>query len=85
MSGIRSQATPARDELAETIPYDEMRRLCGLPDIEHLDLMAVIREHGLNQAISFMQLTGAFQQEEDGRIQWTAHPVTVLFAPEGAG
>ncbi|OCC20839.1 hypothetical protein AS590_23065 [Prescottella equi] len=62
-----------------------MRRLCGLSDIEHLDLMAVIREHGLNQAISFMQLTGAFQQEEDGRIQWTAHPVTVLFAPEGAG
>ncbi|WP_158656599.1 hypothetical protein [Rhodococcus qingshengii] len=56
-----------------------------MPDIEHLDLMAIIREHGLNQAISFMQLTGAFQQEEDGRIQWTSHPITVLFAPEGAG
>lgn len=57
------------------IPYDEMRRLCGLPDIEHLDLMAVIRKHGLNQAISFMQLTGTFQQEEDGRIQWTPDPM----------
>lgn len=33
MSEIRSQATPARDELAEPIPYDEMRRLCGLPDV----------------------------------------------------
>ena len=32
-SEIRSQATPARDELAEAIPYDEMRRLCGLPDV----------------------------------------------------
>lgn len=85
MSEIRSQATPARDDLAETIPYDEMRRLCGLPDIEDLDLMAAIRKHGLNQAISFMQLTGTFQQEEDGRIQWSPHPIAVLFAPEGAG
>ena len=85
MSGIRSQATPARGDLAETIPYDEMRRLCGLPDIEHLDLMAVIRKRGLNQAISCMQLTGAFQQEEDGRIQWTPHPMTALFAPGDAG
>ena len=47
--------------MSEQIPYDEMRRLCGLPDIEHLELMAVIRKHGLNQAISLMQLAGTFQ------------------------
>lgn len=85
MSEIRSQATPAKDGLAAAIPYDEMRRLCGLPDIEHLDLMAVIRKHGLNQAISCMQLTGTFQQEEDGRIQWTPHPMTALFTAGDAG
>lgn len=61
--------------MTQKIPYDEMRRLCGLPDIDHLDLMAVIRKRGLNQAISFIQLTGTFEQEEDGRIQWTAHPM----------
>lgn len=66
--------TLCRGAPVSEIPYEEMRRLCGLPDIEHLDLMALIRKHGLNQAISFMQLTGTFQQQEDGRIQWTPDP-----------
>lgn len=69
--------------MSEQIPYDDTRRLCGLPDIEHLDLMAVIRKHGLNQAISFMQLTGTFQQEEDGRIQWTPHPMPWVIPVDG--
>ncbi|MFF1392106.1 hypothetical protein [Rhodococcus erythropolis] len=86
-TAMRTLAQPLRGDasMSGMIPYDEMRRLCGLPDIDQLDLMAVIRKHGLNQAISFMQLTGAFRQQEDRRIQWTVHPITVLFAPEGAG
>ncbi|MCZ9634709.1 hypothetical protein [Rhodococcus sp. BH5] len=42
------------------IPYDEMRRLCGLPDMQTLDMLAGIRKYGLNHFLNIgIQMGGS--------------------------
>lgn len=47
-----------RDELG-VIPYDEMRRLCGLPDMGMLDMLDDVRRYGLaNVLVNLIQFHG---------------------------
>lgn len=66
--------------MSELIPYDEMRRLCGLPDMQTLDMLAGIRKYGLNHFLNIGIQMGWF---DDVQVPAEATHVTIGGKPPG--
>ncbi|MCW2092816.1 UNVERIFIED_ORG: hypothetical protein M2328_006096 [Rhodococcus erythropolis] len=54
--------------MKQQIPYDEMRRLCGLPDMRLLDLLDDVERYGLaNVIMNIIQFHGPIPEYPDER------------------
>lgn len=52
--------------MSEQIPHDEMRRLCGLPDMRLLDLLDDVERYGLaNVIVNLIQFHGPIPEDPD--------------------
>lgn len=62
--------------MTQQIPYDEMRRLCGLPDMRLLDLLDDVERYGLaNVIVNLIQFHGPIPEYPEERKSEVATPL----------
>lgn len=62
--------------MSQQIPYDEMRRLCGLPDMRLLDLLDDVERYGLaNVIVNLIQFHGPIPEYPDEHERGVAAPL----------